>query len=44
MNDLAADPEYRPVMRRLWNKLIELQTQLADPLDLSESFPELAKR
>jgi choline-sulfatase len=42
MRDLAADPATLALQRRLFAKLLKLQHQLADPLDLTPSFPALA--
>ncbi|MFH1920913.1 MAG: sulfatase-like hydrolase/transferase [Planctomycetota bacterium] len=41
MNDLADDPGSRPVMKRLLARLIELQKETGDELDLKASFPDL---
>jgi choline-sulfatase len=34
MIDLAASAEYRPVIRRLWQRLLVLQSETGDPLEL----------
>jgi len=41
MNDLAGDPESKPVMRALFAVLRELQEKFNDDLDLTERFPDL---
>lgn len=41
-HDLAADPATLALQQRLFAKLLELQRQLADPLDLTASFQALA--
>jgi len=41
MNDLAGDPASRPVMKRLFARLLELQEPTGDTLDLKAAFPEL---
>jgi len=40
MKDLADDPRYKPVMRKLFAKLLELQEETGDQLDLRSVFPE----
>ena len=42
LHDLADNPQYRAVMKRLFQRLLGLQKDMADKLDLNESFPELA--
>jgi len=41
MNDLADDPAARPTIKRLFAKLLELQKQTGDTLDLKAAFPDL---
>ncbi len=43
LNDLAAKPSSKPIMRRLFASLTTLQDQTGDTLDLTRSFPELAE-
>lgn len=40
-NDLADDPRSRPVIKKLFAKLAELQQQTGDELDLKSLFPRL---
>ena len=44
MNDLAADPNQETRIARLFRKLLKLQRQMDDPLDLATSFPDRAER
>ena len=37
--DLADDAEYRPIIRRLFTRLLQLQSEMGDTLDLRTSFP-----
>jgi hypothetical protein len=39
-NDLASNPSGKKVIRRLFPKLIKLQKEMGDSLDLVQSFPE----
>jgi arylsulfatase A-like enzyme len=41
MHDLAAEPDSRPVMRSLFNEMLQQQLMLEDKLDLRKPFPEL---
>ncbi len=41
MHDLAEDPRYRPAVKRLFAKLLELQPETGDTLDLKSVYPEL---
>jgi len=41
MKDLAKDPDSQPIMRRLFARLLELQKQTGDDLELEEVFPNL---
>lgn len=43
LNDLAGKPEALPIMQRLFGSLQRLQRETGDTLDLTKSFPELAK-
>ncbi len=43
MNNLADDPEHTGVVRRLFEKLLELQEPTGDRLDRESAYPELAK-
>jgi arylsulfatase A-like enzyme len=38
MNDLAGNPDYKEVQTKLYNKLLLLQKEMDDPLDLSGFF------
>jgi len=40
-NDLAATPDAKPVIRKLFARLLELQKQTADTLDLKSVFTQL---
>lgn len=42
MNDLAGEPQHRQRTRDLFERLVHLQKQMDDPLDLSGYFPELS--
>jgi len=42
MNDLADAPQQRPRMKKLFARLLELQEEMGDGLDLKAVFPELA--
>jgi len=41
MNDLADDPQYKPLIKKLFARLLELQEETGDQLDLKGVFPEL---
>ncbi|HUT08932.1 MAG TPA: sulfatase-like hydrolase/transferase [Thermoguttaceae bacterium] len=41
MKDLADDPQYKPLMKKLFARLLELQEETGDELDLKGVFPEL---
>ena len=41
MHDLAAKPEQLATMKRLFGKLLKLQKEFDDPLDLTTIYPEL---
>jgi arylsulfatase A-like enzyme len=41
MNDLAADPSQAARKKDLFNRLVTLQRQFDDPLNLSKAFPNL---
>jgi arylsulfatase A-like enzyme len=41
MNDLAGDPRYGPVMKKLFATLLALQKETGDELDLQGVYPEL---
>lgn len=41
MNDLADQPGAEAVMKRLFARLLELQREMEDPLDLTAVFPDL---
>lgn len=41
MNNLADDSKYKPVIKKLFAKLLELQKQTGDQLDLKTTYPEL---
>ena len=42
MRDLADAPAHRPMMRKLFARLLTLQQETGDTLDLKTTFPELA--
>lgn len=42
MHDLADQPEYHATMRQLFQRLLQLQRETGDTLDLSATYPELA--
>ena len=44
MNDLAGEPGQQKRIKRLFARLLKLQTEMADELDLVASFPELVKQ
>ncbi len=44
MNDLAGEPKHADTKRRLFRRLLELQRELGDTLDLAAAFPEIAAR
>jgi len=41
MNDLAGDPASKPIMKRLFARLLELQQETGDQLDLKSVYPQL---
>ena len=41
MKDLAGDPAYRPIMKKLFARLLALQLETGDELDLKAVFPKL---
>ncbi|NLS96069.1 MAG: sulfatase-like hydrolase/transferase [Planctomycetaceae bacterium] len=41
MNDLAGKPESKPIMKKLFARLLELQAQFDDEVDLKSVYPEL---
>jgi choline-sulfatase len=41
MKDLADDPQYQPVIERLFARLLELQKETGDELDLKTVYPRL---
>jgi len=41
MNDLAGDPRQRPLMKELFARLLELQKETGDELDLKSAYDEL---
>ena len=41
MNDLAGDPRYTPRLKKLFAKLLTLQQQTGDGLELKSTFPNL---
>ncbi|HYW79409.1 MAG TPA: sulfatase-like hydrolase/transferase [Thermoguttaceae bacterium] len=41
MNNLAEDPASKPLMKKLFAKLLELQEETGDKMDLKEAYPEL---
>jgi choline-sulfatase len=42
MHDLADEPKYQATKKRLFKRLLQLQKDMADELDLQAAFPELA--
>jgi arylsulfatase A-like enzyme len=44
MNDLVGDPAQWPRVRKMFNKLLELQDEMEDGLDLKPYFPQLTSR
>jgi arylsulfatase A-like enzyme len=42
LEDIAGNPENKALIRKLFMRLLKLQEQMDDPLDLTETFPELA--
>ncbi len=42
--DLAGNPEFKPLIRQLFNQLLVLQRQMDDPLDLAAEYPELVTK
>ena len=40
MNDLAGKPESKPIVRRLFARLLELQKEMDDEVDLKGAFPD----
>jgi len=42
MKDLAEAPASKPILKRLFRTLLDLQKQTGDTLDLTKAFPELA--
>lgn len=43
LDDLAGEPSSKPIMRKLFQSLVQLQKETGDTLDLAKAFPELAK-
>lgn len=41
MNDLAGKSESKPIMKKLFARLLELQAQFDDEVDLKSAYPEL---
>ena len=41
MNDLAEQSAYEPIKRRLFSRLLALQSEMGDELDLQAAFPDL---
>ena len=44
MNDLAGDPQSKPIMRAMFQTLQRLQKENGDRLDLTGTYPDLAER
>ena len=44
MKDLAEDEANKPIMQKLFARLLKLQEETGDKLDLKKPFPELAKK
>ena len=44
MKDLAEDEANKPLMQKLFARLLKLQKETGDKLDLKKPFPELAKK
>ncbi|MHB8898437.1 MAG: sulfatase-like hydrolase/transferase [Thermoguttaceae bacterium] len=43
MNDLGDRPESRPIMKKLFARLLRLQAEMGDEVDLKNVYPELLK-
>ena len=41
MNDLSGDENYQEIKAELFKKLLDLQVEMADSLDLRKTFPDL---
>jgi arylsulfatase A-like enzyme len=41
MNDLASKPESKPIMKKLFARLLKLQVEVGDEVDLKSVYPEL---
>lgn len=41
MNDLAGKPESKPIMKKLFARLLKLQVEMGDEVDLKAVYPEL---
>jgi arylsulfatase A-like enzyme len=41
LKDLAADPQFKPVIKKLFARLLELQEETGDSLDLKKVYPAL---
>ena len=41
MHDLSSNPEYRPLIKKLFHKLLQLQKHTGDKLDLTKIYPNL---
>ena len=42
MNDLAGKPEHKKTMKSLFLRLLKLQEETGDEMDLEKTFPNLA--
>jgi hypothetical protein len=42
MRDLADSPEHQPILQKLFTRLLALQQEMGDGLDLKSAFPNLA--
>ena len=41
MNELAGKPVSKPIMKRLFARLLKLQVEVGDEVDLKTVYPEL---
>ncbi len=41
LKDLAADPQYKPLIKKLFARLLKLQEETGDSLDLKKTYPAL---
>ena len=41
LKNLAADPQYKSIMKKLFARLLKLQEETGDSLDLKKTYPAL---